>query len=325
MLMQFSLEYFSTDSFYSSSIDIHHSDNNIKQIVQFENSPHSFYLQIHYDQHQIRRHIHIIGKLILKNLCNIDLNIKLYLIADSKQIDLSISKNHPYLSCLQTIEDIQYIQWNSSNKYSIDQLSQDGIISTSDHLSLWIHLFQSENFTCLVFTPIVIYRSYLTQSVLLHLNKDQSFILQSNGFYTYFDDLTFDNSNNVYEHRLQQMDADQLTQSIFELNNQSYLSINQIENIQQENLSLIDYLLQTKLPYSSELNEQNQSYSLIDLLRQQHVKYKQTEDDVPIPLIEQTNEILNASLQPTIGANGPSMYEPQVTIQTKKTINCMYS
>ena len=132
-LIQFSLEHCSIDPFYSSPINIHHSDDNIKQIVQFENSPHLFYLQIHYDEHQIRRHIHIIGKLILKNLCNIDLNLKLYLNVGSRQIDLFISKTQSYLSCLQTIDDIEYIQWNSSIKYSIDQLNQDGIISTSDN------------------------------------------------------------------------------------------------------------------------------------------------------------------------------------------------
>ncbi|CAF5149168.1 unnamed protein product, partial [Rotaria magnacalcarata] len=36
------------------------------------------------------------------------------------------------------------------------------------------------------------------------------------------------------------------------------------------------------------------------------------------PLIEQTNEILNASLVPSIGANGPSMYEPPAPMQAKK-------
>jgi hypothetical protein len=322
VLIQFSLEHFSSDPFYSLPINIHHSDNNIKQIVQFENSPHLFYLHIHYDEHQIRRHIHIISKLILKNLCNIDINLKLYLTVGSRQINLFISKDETYLSCLQTINDIEYIQWNSSSKYSIDQLNQDGIISTSEQLSIWIHLFQSEDLTCLIFTPIVIYRSYLTQTVLLHLNKDKSFLLPSNGSYTYFYDFIFENSNHIYEHRLQQIDADQLTECIFQLNKQSYLSINQIEHIHQGNLTLIDYLLQVKIPYSHELN---QSYSIVDLLRQQHIKNKQTDDDIPIPLIEQTNEILNASLIPTIGANGPAMYEPQITLQTKKHNNCMYS
>lgn len=322
-LIQFSLEHFSTDPFYSSPIDIHHTDNNIKQIVQFENSPHLFYLQIHYDEHQIRRHIHILGKLILKNLCNIDINLKLYLNVGSRQIDITISKNQSYLSCLQTKEDIEYIQWNSSNKYSIDQINQDGIISTSDQLSLWIHLFEYENLTCLIFTPIVIYRSYLTQSVLLHLNKDKPFILPSNGFYKFFYELNFENSNQIYEHRLQQIDADQLTECIFQLNKQSYLSIDRIENIHQENLSLIDFLLKTKILYSSEFNEQHQSYSIIDLLRQQHLKYKETYDDIPIPLIEQTNEILNTSLTPMIGANGPAMYEPQIQFPTRKNSNCM--
>ncbi|CAF5182473.1 unnamed protein product, partial [Rotaria sp. Silwood1] len=42
------------------------------------------------------------------------------------------------------------------------------------------------------------------------------------------------------------------------------------------------------------------------------------------PLIEQTNEILNTSLVPSIGANGPSMYEPPITFQTKKIENRMY-
>ncbi|CAF2957991.1 unnamed protein product [Rotaria sp. Silwood2] len=321
MSVQFSLEHSSIDPIYSSATDIHHTDNNIKQIVQFVNSPHVFYLQIHYDEHQIRRHIHIIGKLILKNLCNIDLNIKFYLNVGSRQMDIFVSKNQSYLSCLQTIDDIEYIQWNSSNKYSIDQLNQDGIISTSEQLSIWIHLFEYENLTCFIFTPIVIYRSYLTQSVLINLNKNKSFILQSNGNYTFFNDFIFDNSNQIYEHRLQQFDVEQLTSCIFELNKQSYLSINQIENIQQENLSLIDYFLQTKIPYSSQFDEQNQTYSIIDLLRQQHSKIKQTEDDIPVPLIEQTNEILNTSLVPSIGANGPAMYEPPITFQTKKIEN----
>ncbi|CAF4665284.1 unnamed protein product, partial [Rotaria sp. Silwood2] len=189
---------------------------------------------------------------------------------------------------------------------------------------IWIHLFEYENLTCFIFTPIVIYRSYLTQSVLINLNKNKSFILQSNGNYTFFNDFIFDNSNQIYEHRLQQFDVEQLTSCIFELNKQSYLSINQIENIQQENLSLIDYFLQTKIPYSSQFDEQNQTYSIIDLLRQQHSKIKQTEDDIPVPLIEQTNEILNTSLVPSIGANGPAMYEPPITFQTKKIENRMY-
>ncbi|CAF3398285.1 unnamed protein product [Rotaria sp. Silwood1] len=320
--VQFSLEHSSIDPIYSLPIDIHHTDNNIKQIVQFIHSPHSFYLHIHYDEHQIRRHIHIIGKLILKNLCNIDLNIKFYLNVGSRQMDISLSKNELYLSCLQTIDDIEYIQWNSSNKYSIEQLNQDGIISTSEQLSIWIHLFEYENLTCFIFTPIIIYRSYLTQSVLVHLNKDKTFILQSNGNYTFFNDFIFDNSNSIiYEHRLQQFDVEQLTSCIFELNKQSYLSINEIENIQQENSSLIDYFLQTKILYSSQFDEQNSTYSIIDLLRQQHSKIKQTDDDIPIPLIEQTNEILNTSLVPSIGANGPSMYEPSITFQTKKIEN----
>jgi hypothetical protein len=305
MLIQFSLE----SSFYSSSIDIHHSETNIKQIVQFENSPYSFYLQIHYDEHHIRRHIHILGKLIFKNLLNLDLNLKLYL--NIGLIDLFLSKNQSYLSCLQPIDDIKYIQWNSSIKYSIDQLNQDGIISTSEQTSIWIHLIHSENLTCLIFTPIVIYRSYLTQSVFLHLNQTKSFLLPSNGLYTYFDDFIFESSNQNYEHRLQQIDAEQITEIIFQLNKQSYLSLNQIENISKENDSLIDYLLQLKLPHSSE-------QTLLDLLRHEHFKSKQTDDDISIPLIEQTNEILNASLIPTIGANGPAMYEPQIHIPIKK-------
>ncbi|CAF1081939.1 unnamed protein product [Rotaria sordida] len=319
--VQFSLEHSSIDPIYSLPINIHHTDDNIKQIVQFLNSPHLFYLQIHYDEHQIRRHIHIIGKLILKNLCNIDLNIKFYLHVGSRQIEIYLKNDQSYLSCLQTIDDIEYIQWNLSNKYSIDQLNQDGIISTSEQLSIWIHLFQYDNLTCLIFTPIVIYRSYLTHSVLVHLNKEKSFILQSNGCYTFFNDFIFNNKNQIYEHRLQQFDVEQVTSCIFQLNKQSYLSINQIENIHHEHLSLIDYLLQTKLPYSLQFDKQNQSYSIIDLLRQQHFKTKQTEDDIPIPLIEQTNEILNTSLVPSIGANGPAMYEPQITFQTKKIEN----
>ena len=51
------------------------------------------------------------------------------------------------------------------------------------------------------------------------------------------------------------------------------------------------------------------------------MKSKQTDNDIPIPLIDQTNEILNTSLIPTIGANGPAMYEPQITFQTKKPNN----
>ncbi|CAF1476013.1 unnamed protein product [Adineta steineri] len=317
MLIQFSLEHTSADPFQSSPIDIHHSDNNTKQIVQFENSPHLFYLHICYDQHQIRRHIHILGKLIFKNLCNIDLNLKLYLNVGSRQIDLFLSNNQTYLSCLQTKDDIEYIQWNSSNKYSIDQLNQDGIISTSEQLSLWVHLFEYENLTCIIFTPIVIYRSFLTQSVLLNLNKTKSFVLNSNGYYTFYYDFIFDNSNNTYEHHLQQFDAEQLTESIFQLNKQSYLTINQIENLHTENLSIMDFLLQTNRPHSSEIT----SYSIIDLLRQQHLKSKQTDDNIPVPLIEQTNEALNTSLIPTIGANGPSMYEQQIPYQTKKTNN----
>jgi len=321
MLIQFSLEHFPTDPFYSFPIDIHHTDNNIKQIVHFENSPHLFYLQIHYDEHEIRRHIHILSKLIFKNLCNIDLNLTLYLTVGSRPIDLFISKNQSYLSCLQTKDDIEYIQWNSSKKYSIDQFNQDGIISTSNQSSLWIHLFEYENLTCLIFSPIVIYRSYLTQSILLHLNQEKSFILPSNGCETFFYDFIFENSNQIYEHRLQQIDADLLTECIFQLNKQSYLSIDRIENIHQENLfSLIDYLLQIKAPYSSE----NNPYSIIDLLRQQHVKFKETNEDIPVPLLDQTNEILNTSLTPTIGANGPAMYEPQITLPTKKHNNCMF-
>lgn len=310
MLIQFSLQDSSSVPFHSLPIDIHHSENTIKQIIQFENSPHLFHLQIHYDQHYIRRHIDIIGNLVFKNLCDIDLNFKLYLTVDSKQIDLFIPKNQPYISCLQTIEDIEYIQWNSSIKYSINQLNQEGIISTSDQTSIWIHLFQYENFTCLIFTPIVVYRSYLTQSVLLHLNQTQSFILPSNGFDTYFYDLNFENLNTIYEHRLQQIDAEQLTEVIFQLNKQSYLSLDKIENLHEENLSLIDYLLNLKSLYSTE-------QTILDLLRHEHLKTKQTDNDLPIPLIEQTNEILNTSLIPTMGSNGPAMYEPNIIIQTK--------
>ncbi|CAF4789223.1 unnamed protein product, partial [Rotaria magnacalcarata] len=76
--------------------------------------------------------------------------------------------------------------------------------------------------------------------------------------------------------------------------------------------------LQTKIPCALQCEEQNQQYSVIDLLRKQHIKAKQTDDDIPVPLIEQTNEILNASLVPSIGANGPSMYEPPAPMQAKK-------
>ncbi|CAF4959345.1 unnamed protein product, partial [Rotaria magnacalcarata] len=239
--VEFSLDHTSTEPIYSSPIDIHHSDNNMKQVVQFLNSTHLFYLQIHFDQHQIRRHIHVIGKIILKNLCNIDLNIKFYLNVGSRQLNLFISKNQSYLSCLQTIEDIQFIQWNSSMKYSIDQLNQDGIISTSDNLSVWIHLFEYENLTCFVFTPIVIYRSYLTQPVLVYLNNDKSFLLQSNGIYTFFNDIIFDDANSIYEHRLQQIDVEQLTSCIFKLDKQSFSSIDRIDDIHGDDLTLIDY------------------------------------------------------------------------------------
>ncbi|CAM4767409.1 unnamed protein product [Rotaria magnacalcarata] len=316
--VEFSLDHTSTEPIYSSPIDIHHSDNNMKQVVQFLNSTHLFYLQIHFDQHQIRRHIHVIGKIILKNLCNIDLNIKFYLNVGSRQLNLFISKNQSYLSCLQTIEDIQFIQWNSSMKYSIDQLNQDGIISTSDNLSVWIHLFEYENLTCFVFTPIVIYRSYLTQPVLVYLNNDKSFLLQSNGIYTFFNDIIFDDANSIYEHRLQQIDVEQLTSCIFKLDKQSFSSIDRIDDIHGDDLTLIDYFLQTKIPCALQCEEQNQQYSVIDLLRKQHIKAKQTDDDIPVPLIEQTNEILNASLVPSIGANGPSMYEPPAPMQAKK-------
>ncbi|CAF2072299.1 unnamed protein product, partial [Rotaria magnacalcarata] len=316
--VEFSLDHTSTEPIYSSPIDIHHSDNNMKQVVQFLNSTHLFYLQIHFDQHQIRRHIHVIGKIILKNLCNIDLNIKFYLNVGSRQLNLFISKNQSYLSCLQTIEDIQFIQWNSSMKYSIDQLNQNGIISTSDNLSVWIHLFEYENLTCFVFTPIVIYRSYLTQPVLVYLNNDKSFLLQSNGIYTFFNDIIFDDANSIYEHRLQQIDVEQLTSCIFKLDKQSFSSIDRIDDIHGDDLTLIDYFLQTKIPCALQCEEQNQQYSVIDLLRKQHIKAKQTDDDIPVPLIEQTNEILNASLVPSIGANGPSMYEPPAPMQAKK-------
>lgn len=318
-LIQFSLDHSSMDPIYSSPIDIHHTDNNIKQVVNFLNSTHSFYLQIHYDQHQIRRHINILGKIILKNLCNFDLNIKFYLTVGSRQIDLFLSKTQSHLSCLQTLEDIQFIQWNSSDKYSIDQLNSDGILSTSENLSIWIHLFQDDDLVCFIFTPIVIYRSYLTQQVLVHLNKDNSFLLQSNGIYTFYNQIDFNTTNEIYEHRLQQIDVEQLTSCIFELNKQSYLSIERIDDIHQENSTLIDYFLQTKVPYSN--NEQNQPSCIIDLLREQHVKTKQTEDDIPVPLIEQTNEILNTTLVPTIGANGPAMYEPPILTPTRKVEN----
>ncbi|CAF1038544.1 unnamed protein product [Adineta ricciae] len=308
MLIQFSLEQFSSDPYHSSPINIHHSDNNLKSIVQFENSPHVFYLQSQYDQHQIRRHLHIFGKLIFKNLCNIDIDLKLYLNVGSRQVDISILAYETYASCLQTREDIEYIQWNSSHKYIIDQLNQDGIISTSDQSSIWIHLFDHDNFTCIVFTPIVIYRSFLTQSVLLHLNQEKQFVLESNGLYTYYYDVILDNINQVYEHRLQQIDAEQLTECIFQLNNQSYLSLDRIEQTHSDDLSLLDYLLELQA-----LN--SKSYSIIDLLRQEHLKVKSAEDGVLVPLIEQTNDILN----PTISANGPVVIEPQINYHPKKT------
>ena len=319
VLIEFSLKYSSNDLIYSSPVDIHHTNDNTKQQVQFLNSSHSFYLQIHYDEHRIRRHIHIIGQLILKNLCNIDLNIKLHLYVDSQQIDLLIAKNQPYISCLQTIDDVESIQWNSSDKYLIEQLNRDGIISTNEQISIWIHLFQYENFTCLIFAPVVIYRSYLTQSILLNLNKNKSFQLQSNGSYTYYNDFIFENPNQIYEHRLQQTNVEQLTQCIFELNKQTYLSTNQIENVHHDNLSLIDYILQIKQPFS----EQNRSYSTIELLRKNHFKFAQINDNIPLPLIERTNEILNPSLISTFGANGPAMHDSHIPLQNKTSNNCM--
>lgn len=325
ILIEFSLEHSSNDPIYSAPINIHHSDNNTSHLIEFLNSPHSFYLQIRYDEHQIRRHIHIMGRLILKNLCNKDLNIKFYLKVGSRQLDLFLSKDQSYLSCLQTKEDIEYIQWNSSPKYSIDQLNQDGIISTSEHSSIWIHLFEYENLTCFIFTPIVIYRSYLTQAVLLHLNEDKPFVLQSNGAYTFLNEFDFENSSQIYEHRLQQIDAEQLSPCIFELNQQSYVSLNQIDNIHQDSTPVVDYILQTKVPSTVQINEYNKSFSIIDFLRQQHLKLKETEDDIPVPLIEQTEEVSETSVMPSIGANGPAVYEPSIPVQTRKTTSSMYS
>lgn len=313
MLIEFSLEETSSEPFKSTSIDIHHTDKKMKQIVQFENSPHQFFLYIDHDEHRIRRHMHILGRLIIKNLSNFDLNIKFYLHVGSRQIDLFIPKTQSTVSCLQTIDDIESIQWNSSLKYRIDQLNEEGIISSSDQTSIWIHLIHTENFTCFLFTPIVVYRSYLTQPVFLHLNKTKPSLLPSHGHYTSIDSFVFDKSNQIYEHRLQQIDAEQITGNVFQLTQRSHVTLNPLEYFPQESHSLIDYFLDIQSPSSS--SEQ----SPLDLLRQEHHKLKQTEDDIPIPLIEQNNEILNTSLIPTIGANGPAMYEPAVPISTKKT------
>lgn len=319
IFVQFALENVSNDPFYSSAIDIHPIDQQQKLLVQFDNSPHVFYLQIYYDEHHIRRHLHLIGRLIVKNLSNVDLDVKLHLHMGSRSMDLSLSKDQSYISCLQNIDDIQSIQWNDSKVYSIDQLNAEGIISSSEQTSLWIHLFHSDQLTCLIFTPIVIYRSYLTQTVQLHLNTDRSCLLQSNGSYTYFHDLRFDPNHRKYQHRLQQIDADQLTENIFELHQQSHLTVSPNASNEQENQSLIAYLLRIEVPSSPVVNTDRSSSQIIDLLRQEHRKHKQTEEDLPIPLIEQSNDILNASLIPTIGANGPAMYEPSLPVPTKKT------
>ena len=318
-LIQFSLEHLSTDPFYSSPIDIHQADGKPKQLVQFDHSPHSFYMQIQYDNHQIRRHIHLIGRFIVKNLSDLDLNVQLSLAMGSKQINLSLGSHQSYSSCLQTIDDIQYVQWNASNKYPIDQLNADGTIASSEHTSLWIHLFHDEQFTCLIFAPIVIYRSFLTQPVRLHINTTKSCLLPSNGSYALFYDLKFDTNRDKYEHRLQQIDADQLTDSIFVLTRQSHLLIKTNEPADHEGKSSIDFLLQTTMPSSSE----RPAASLIDLLRQEQAKHKQTDDDAPVPLIDQSNEILNTSLIPMIGANGPAMYEQPIQFPTRKPSNGM--
>jgi hypothetical protein len=306
IFVQFSLENLSNDPFYSSAIDIHTIDENKNVLVQFDNSPHVFFLQIQYDQHHIRRHIHLIGKFIVKNLTAMNLDLKFYLNVGTRSIDLFIDKNHSYVSCLQTIDDIQSIQWNSSNKHAMEQIHADGILSTSEQTTIWIHLFQLDNIACLVFTPIVIYRSFLTQSVELHLNRTHSCRLQSNGVYTYFHGIQFNDKQQKYQHQLQQIDANQLTDNVFELDRQSYRTVNCNPTMEKPSQSLINYLLNVDVLSCSS------SSNIIDLLRDEQRQHLSTDDDLPDPLIEQTNDILNSSFIPSMSANGPAMYQPSM-------------
>jgi len=307
LLIEFSLD----ETSISSPINIHQTDDNFKQIIPFENQPFSIYLHIQFDEHRIRRHIHILSRLIFKNLCNFDVNIQLYLSTTTNQIDFLLSTNQSYLSSIVNLDDIQYLQWNSSSKYSLNEITSNGLLSTSEQTSIWIHSYEIEQFTCLIFTPIVIYRSLLPQSVLLHLNQSKHFLMDANGAYTYYHEWNFGNPEAVYEHCLQQIDAEQLTDCIFKLTPQSYVNI---DTVDKEIASLDDFFQVTR-PYSSSSQQ-----TLIELLRAEHEKTKQTDnDDVPIPLIEQSNEILNASLIPTIGANGPAMYEPVIPSPKRTT------
>lgn len=318
IFVQFSLENFANDPFYSPGIDIHSN----KTLVQFDNSPHVFYLQIDHDSHQIRRHIHLIGKFLIKNLSNIDLQLKLFLSVGSRSIDLTIDKDQSFVSCLQTIDDIQSIQWNNSTIHSIDHLNSDGLISTSDETSLWIHLIHVEHLTCLIFTPIVIYRSFLTQNVQINFNRTQSCILNSNGMLTFFHHLHFNDKNQKYSHHLQQIDADQMTESIFELNHQSYLTVNpnptNEQQQQQQQSNLIDQILHLEI-------RQSTSTKLVELLKEEHRNHPATDDDFPVPLIEQSNEILNSSYVPTMSSNGPVSYEPHLPPIPPKPMNSLVS
>ena len=266
--LQFSLENLSNDPFYSSSIDIHQSFETAqrKLAVQFDNSPHVFYLEIAQDQHQIRRHIHLFGRFLIKNLSQIDIRLKLDLRIGSRSIEFFLGKNDDqYLSCLQTLDDIEFVQWNSSIKYSIDQLNSDGIISNSEQTSLWIHLFQSDQFTYLIFAPIIVYRSFLSQMVQLHLNDDRSVPLEPKGVHTFFDQLRFDAKNEKYSHRLQQIDADRWTETIFELRQQSYLTVaTRNSTMENENLNSIDSLKTFRFVRSSKTS------NLVDLLREEN-------------------------------------------------------
>ncbi|CAF1003428.1 unnamed protein product, partial [Didymodactylos carnosus] len=307
------------------------------KLLKFINSPYTMYIKNDLDQHGIRRSIHLFGSLIIRNFCDIDLTLHIEQQKTTSILEKILPANGQYVSLIQSVQQMQAIKWKivNNDKYSERYLIQDllqqpqqGIFSSNgNNTSLWIHLFNEIIFgtdsmcTCLVFTPIVIYRSYLTDSIYLHLNQkskqstsypiETTLLLESNAKTNYYYSI---HKDFVYTLRLQQLDSKTPTDCVYELNSLTYSKIENIEYIQiNTNQTITDYVLELK----SFHQHHSHTTSIVDLLQEQQREEKKTNDIVHLP--SSANDVLvPITMVQTISANGPSMYDVTSNILLKQ-------